>query len=100
MFYLSPIRAPNGSKEAIKKAVPSCSVKIYELSAVTFQDKVTNSEKAKTTKNFKDHIVQTALILLICNMTSRELPKQIRKKAAIRSGVPFIKLINVLLTAL
>lgn len=100
MFYWSLIRAPNGSKEAIKKAVPSCSIKIYELSTVTSQDKVTNSEKAKTTKNFKDHLVQTALILLICNMISRELPKQIKKKAALRSGVPFIKLITVPLTTL
>lgn len=64
------------------------------------QDKVTNSEKAKTTKNFKDRLVQIALILLICNTINRELPKHIRKKAAIRPGVPFIKLINVPLSTL
>lgn len=40
------------------------------------QDKVTNSGKGKTRKNLKDHVVQPALILLIYNMRSCELPRK------------------------
>lgn len=43
------------------------------------QDKVKTYEEAESTKNLQDHLVP-ALILLIFNRVSCELPKQIRKK--------------------